>query len=265
MPGTRSTLYGFLPQGANLDDRWGAKLEYRNQLAQDGKYEEALATLRKAAQADTYDPDPHYLAGLCLLDLKRYAEAVKSYETTEALAPGWFHCREDLWLARQLAAATVDRETFLLLRRLEDDNQLGAAEKVRLAEEGLVQSPGLAPLYLCYGQNLQTIGLSQEARAAYLKGLRYCEEPAVRSRLLLNLSMLEAAAWEKRAWLQEAVALKGNLVSAAQAFIMLRHTPITGQLELRTVRQDFAIRLSSGASSREEPAHHHPHWPVRFS
>src|ERR1700683_793102 len=38
MPGARSTLYGFFPQGANLDDRWGAKLEYRNHKIRNRDY-----------------------------------------------------------------------------------------------------------------------------------------------------------------------------------------------------------------------------------
>ena len=199
--------------------------ERGKRLTQSGRYEEGLAALRDAAQADAYDPDPHYQAGLCLLHLRRYREAVRSYEATETLAPGWFHCRAELWLAQQLAAGVVDHETFHTLRVLEDDKKMGSDEKVCLAERALGRADRLAALYLHYGKNLQATQRQIQALAAYRRGLSCSEEPQVRARLLVNLALLDANVTEKRCCLEEAAETKGDLIAAAMAFLILRDMP----------------------------------------
>src|SRR5207248_10873000 len=74
------------------------------QAGSEGRHDEALACFGGAAQADGFDPHARYLAGFALLHLKRYPEAIESYQTAEELAPGWFHVRANLWLAQQLAS-----------------------------------------------------------------------------------------------------------------------------------------------------------------
>src|SRR5271157_13500 len=199
--------------------------ERGKRLTQSGRYEEGLAALRDAAQADAYDPNPHYQAGLCLLHLRRYREAVRSYEATETLAPGWFHCRAELWLAQQLAAGVVDHETFLTLRVLEDDKEMGSDEKVCLAERALGRADRLAVLYLHYGRNLQATQRQIQALAAYRRGLNCSQEPQVRARLLVNLALLDANVTEKRCCLEEVAETKGDLIAAATAFLILRDMP----------------------------------------
>jgi tetratricopeptide (TPR) repeat protein len=100
------------------------------------RWEEALAAFRRAAESDRFDPRPHYLSGLTLLFLKHYAEAVACFETTEALAPGWFHCRADCWLAQQLALGRFEHEAFLALNTLEDGSLL-PEQNIELARQAL--------------------------------------------------------------------------------------------------------------------------------
>src|SRR5207249_3748491 len=117
-----------------------------------------------------------------LLHLQRYVDAVASYEATEELAPGWFHCRTDLWLAQQLVLGNLDHETLLPLHILED-GPMPPEEKVRLAEQALVRTPQLALLHLLRGKNLARLGRPWEAEEAYRQGLACSAEPDVKTRL----------------------------------------------------------------------------------
>jgi tetratricopeptide (TPR) repeat protein len=203
--------------------------EQGKRLIAQGAYEEALRRLREAARADEYDPDPYYHAGLGLLHLERYAEATKSYEATQERAPGWFHCSSMLWLARKLEAGGIHHEDFLAWRTLEDDDEMGAEEKVCLAEQALTATPALAVLHLHYGINLQASGRRDEALAAYRTGLRCCDEPQTRARLLVNLAVLDTNSHDRRVWLEEAAESKADLIAAATAFLFLRDMPLAVQ------------------------------------
>jgi tetratricopeptide (TPR) repeat protein len=186
-----------------------------------GRFEEALGHFREAAAADRFDPHPHYQAGLTLLYLQRYPQAVESYEAAEERAPGWFHCRADLWLARQMVLDRVSHEVFLGWHALQDGPQPPQA-KVRLAEQVLSRAPELALLHLLHGKNLRVCGQEGAAESAYRRGLACAEEPDVRSRLLLELATLVQEPGEKRGLLQEAHNPEGNLIAAATARLMLR-------------------------------------------
>ena len=85
-----------------------------------GRYDEALELCAAASKADPYDPDPKYQEGMMLLELERYNDAARAFESTERLAPGWFHNRSWLWIARQLARGKVQHLEFKLLRVLGD-------------------------------------------------------------------------------------------------------------------------------------------------
>jgi len=67
-------------------------------LGGSGQYSEALTVFREAAAADPFDAHSRYQEGFTLLHLQRYADAADMYRRVEELAPGWFHCRADLWL-----------------------------------------------------------------------------------------------------------------------------------------------------------------------
>ena len=57
-------------------------------------------------------------------------DAAEAYRRTEALAPGWYHCRTDGWLAEQIAGGRVPESAFDLLVLLES---LPAAQKRAIA------------------------------------------------------------------------------------------------------------------------------------
>jgi tetratricopeptide (TPR) repeat protein len=191
-------------------------------LGGDGRHAEAYASFQEAARLDRFDPHSRYLSGLALLHLRRYAEAVAEYEATERLAPGWFNCRADLWLARELARGALDHELFRIVYQLEDA-PLPPPEKVRVAEAALRMAPRLAPLHLFHGHNLDALGASAAAETAYRNGLDCATEPDIRTRLLLALGIASRSAPERAALLAEAAAtVGGNLVSAAMATIALR-------------------------------------------
>src|SRR5262249_44412542 len=173
------------------------------ELAKQGKYDEALSLFRSAAQADCYDPHSRYLQGLALLHLERYTEAVECYESVEELAPGWFHCRADLWLAQELAMGRLDHEAFASLMSLEDA-PAPPADKLKLAESMLSRVPKLAVLHLQYGRTLARLGRRPDAAAAYHKGLSCGEEPDTKTRLLIELALVSESPAEKTRLLQEA-------------------------------------------------------------
>ncbi len=198
-----------------------AATERGEQLGSAGRYDEALEAFRAAAAADPFDPHARYQEGLSLLHLQRYADAVEAYEATEELAPGWFHCRADLWLARQLALGDIGHETFLALHLLEDGG-LPPAEQADLAAQALGRTPDLAPLHLLHGQGLSRLGRTDEAQAAYRRGLASGPEPDTKARLLVELGILVADPAERTQLLREAQAAGGNLVAAASATLALQ-------------------------------------------
>lgn len=193
-------------------------------LATAGEHEPALDLFRDAARADRFDPQPRYLEGLTLLLLERHPQAVEAYEATEELAPGWFHCRSNLWLARRLALGDLEHEAFLALFTLEDGPGT-PKEKHKLARRAVAQWSGFAPLYLELGQIAGALGFQQEAEAAYREGLSHAEEPDVRTRLLVQLAVLTRSEAEKDRLLREAEVLEGNLVAAAMATLFRHRKP----------------------------------------
>ena len=202
--------------------RPAAELTKRGEaLGGSGQHEEALAVLHEAANADPFDPHSRYLEGFTLLHLQRYADAAEVYRRVEELAPGWFNCRADLWLAEQLALGSVPHELFLGLLVLEDGRQ-SPEEKVSLAQKMLARFPDLPNLHFHHGKNLGRIGRTAEAGAAFQRGLECNPEPDVRTRLLVELGVITDDRSKRTKLLTEAVDLKGSLVAAASAALALR-------------------------------------------
>jgi tetratricopeptide (TPR) repeat protein len=191
-------------------------------LGSQGRHDEAYASFKEAARLDPFNPHPRYLSGLTLLHMGRYAEAVAEYEATERLAPGWFNCRADLWAARELERGAIDHNLFQMLYVLEDA-PAPPQEKVRLAEGALRLAPRLAPLHLFHGKNLEQLGATSAAEAAYRNGLDCATEPDIRTRLLVALGIASPSAPQRAELLVEAAAtIGGNLVASAMATIALR-------------------------------------------
>ncbi len=187
-----------------------------------GEYDQALAAFREAARADPYDPHPRFLAGLTLMNLQRAAEAADEYAAAEELAPGWFHCRADLWLAREIALGRLEHRAFLALFVIED-GQFPPEQKVQFADRVLAEIPDFPAIHLHRGRNLAALGRKAEAQEAYRRGLACAAEPDVRTRLLVELAVSHPVGEERTRLLREAVALNGNLVAAATAALCLRN------------------------------------------
>jgi hypothetical protein len=153
--------------------------------------------------------------------LRRYAEAVQSFEETERLAPGWYYCRTYRWLAKELAAKRLAHEVFQGLMALQD-GPMPPKEKVELAETMLAAGVDLALLRLFLAENLRELGRSSEAEAHCRRGLEMAAEPDVKTRVLLELGAFPPLSERKRRYLQEAVGLNGNFAATAGAALALK-------------------------------------------
>jgi tetratricopeptide (TPR) repeat protein len=195
--------------------------ERGQELGSAGRHEEALEAFREAGAADRFDPHSRYLEAFSSLHLGQYAAAADLYRRVEELAPGWFQCRADLWVAEQLVLGRLDDQDFAALHLLED-GPMPPGEKAALAERLLLRRPGLPPALLYLGKNRARAERTADARAALREGLSADPDPDVRTRLLTELGTLTDADPEREALFREAVALNGNLVSAASAALALR-------------------------------------------
>jgi tetratricopeptide (TPR) repeat protein len=192
-------------------------------LGGEGKYLEALGELERAAKLDPFDPEASYLAGLSLLHLERYAEAVESYSRCEDLAPGWFHVHADRWLAERLAHGKLAHATFLLHLEL-TDGSVSPERKLQLASQVLGAAGSLAPFHLERGKAFAALGRQPEAIQAFRDGLDHESDSGTRTRLLVELGS-RVSGPERIQNLEAAVGLNGDLVAAAMARVMLQHAP----------------------------------------
>ena len=201
--------------------RASALVEAGEKLGAAGQLEDALVKFREASQLDPQFAHARYQEGFTLCVLRRYEEAIAAYTATEALAPGWFHCRADLWVAKQLAAGKIDHATFEALRELEDGS--GTPEsKLALADHTIAKAPHVPGLYLERGRALARLGRPDDARAALRAGLAREPDPDIRTRLLVQLAILIEDNAERTKLFEEAVRVDGNLVASATARLALR-------------------------------------------
>lgn len=200
-------------------------VERGRKLASQGKYEEALSLFRDAAKADPLSPQPPFEAAVTLMHLGRTDQAIDEYARTEELAPGWFHCRSEMWLAQQIVVGRYELPAFEVLRVIEDGGLATEAQR-QLAEQALGKWPDLAPLHHLHGRSLRA--QPPLAVKAYRRGLACEEEPDIRTRLLAELGGILDPGEERRRLLEEAVALGGNLVAQATARIVLHFDQTRG-------------------------------------
>lgn len=189
-------------------------------FGREGKFEDALAAFSEAARADAHDPHPRYQSAVTHLHLERYHLAIECYAQAETLAPGWFHVRAHLALAEAAARGAFPHEALELALRVDD----GPPEPAALPriEAALKDAPGLSLLHLARGRILRARN-DREAGPALRLGLRAAQDEDVRSRLLLELAALSGDQGERRALLEEAAGVEGNLVAAATARLLLRN------------------------------------------
>jgi tetratricopeptide (TPR) repeat protein len=188
--------------------------------ASQGRFEAALKLFQQAAEADPYDPQCRYQAGLTLLYLGRYAEAVSAYDATEERAPSWFHCRSNAWLARQMVKGKVSQEMFQLWH-VAEDGPLNPEQKLNVADRALKLSPDLALLHHLRGKSLRALNQASAAESAYREGLACAAEPDIQTRLLVDLAAVISDPAERHQLLEQAVALNGNILASATARIVL--------------------------------------------
>ncbi|MGB7346345.1 MAG: tetratricopeptide repeat protein [Pirellulaceae bacterium] len=185
-----------------------------NKLAEAGQYAEAMEKYHEASDVDPHDPDPVYQSGMCLMELGAYAKAREAFEEVERLAPGWFRCRSDRWLADGMDQGLISVDQFQLLRIL-DDGGLNQPKAKEIAERAVAEFPDFAPFFWLLGNACRE---SKQAIEAYRKGLEVVEEPDLESRLLCSLAgQLPADSPERSELVDRALTLKGSLVSLATA------------------------------------------------
>lgn len=198
-------------------------IDQGSQYGSGGAYEQALACFQEAAKIDPHHPQPHYMGALTMIHLRRYREAVASYEKVESLAPGWFHCRADLAVARALTEGRLDHETFRALEELEGTSNPDS--RLKLASDALSRAPDLAVLHLHKGRALLELKQTDDAKASYERGLAGADDEDVKTRLLVELAGCTRDPLRRTQLLEEAISASGNLVAAAMAKVMLRAAP----------------------------------------
>jgi len=191
--------------------------EQGNQLASSGQSSDALEKYYEAMEVDPHDPDPVYQSATCLLELGAYGKAREASEEVERLAPGWFRCRTDRWLAEGLENGTISDEEFRVARALEDGG-LDVTQATSIAEQAIERFPDFAPLHLLFGDLCRNGGDETGAVAAYRRGLALVEEPDLESRLLCALAgTLPSELPERKELVERAIELEGGLVAHATA------------------------------------------------
>jgi tetratricopeptide (TPR) repeat protein len=189
-------------------------------LASSGNLADALEKFHQATEIDRHDPDPVYQSGVCLLEMGAYGKAREAFEEVERIAPAWFRCRSDRWLAASLEDGTVTDEEFRVLRVLEDGG-LPQAEAIEIAKHAVKRYASFAPLYLILGDLHRNQDDNARAGACYRKGLELVTEPDLESRLLCAAaSPLPKESTERAELVRRALSLKGNLVARSTAALM---------------------------------------------
>jgi tetratricopeptide (TPR) repeat protein len=191
-----------------------------NELASSGRLADALEKYQAAADTDPHDPDPVFQSGVCLLEMGAYSKAREAFEDVERLAPGWFRCRTDRWLAASLEEGAVSDEEFRVMRALED-GRLPSGKAMELAKQAVSKSSDFAPLYLILGDLHRGRDDGAQALACYRKGLEHVAEPDLESRLLCaTAGLLPKESAERAKLVRRALSLKGSLVAQATAALM---------------------------------------------
>ena len=141
----------------------------------------------------------------------------------ERLAPGWFRCRFDRWLAEKLDTGEVSDTEFRLVRLLED-GRLPPDQAKPIAFKAVADYPQFAPFYLFLGDIHRDLGDKVNAVARYRKGLELVSEPDLETRLLCALAgTLPEESPERQEFVKRTINLKGSLVAKAiTAFIPVK-------------------------------------------
>jgi tetratricopeptide (TPR) repeat protein len=198
------------------------EFERGRQLGSAGELAEAADAFRRAAELDGKSPGPCYELGFTLALMGRFEGAVEAYDRTEALAPGWFHCREGRYIAQLFAEGSLPTELFGVLVELQDGAS-EPADKLAMADAALGDHPDLSLLHLHRGIALSQLERSKEAADAFRRGLEATRRnAAIETRLFSRLAAVCDDATERNHALDAAIERDGDRVSAAMARLMRR-------------------------------------------
>jgi tetratricopeptide (TPR) repeat protein len=189
-----------------------------------GRMGEALRGFAEARALDPFDPNPVYQAGIALLDTGDAAAAVQALDETERLAPGWFYCRRYAWLAQEVVDGRLSPVVAAVAIRV-DDGSTDPAQRLSLLQSVRAAAGAVGMLDLYAGDALLQLGRDSDAAAAYRRGLTSVRDEDTRSALLLAVARSSGDPAERRGLLNEALALRGHLVSQAWARLHLELGP----------------------------------------
>jgi tetratricopeptide (TPR) repeat protein len=160
---------------------------------------------------------------MCLMEMGLYAKAREAYDEVERLAPGWFRCRFDRWLAEKLETGEVSDNEFRLVRLLEDGG-LPPEKAKPIALKAVADNAQFAPFHLFLGDIHRSQGDNNSAITCYRNGLERAGEPDLQSRLFCALAgTLPLDSPERPNLVKRAVNLNGSLIAKAMtAFIQFR-------------------------------------------
>jgi tetratricopeptide (TPR) repeat protein len=191
-----------------------------NELAAKGQLADALERYQAARELDPYDPDPDYQSGVCLMDLGAFSQAKQRFEEVERLAPGWFRCRFDHWLAQAIEDGRASEDEYRLLRLL-DDGGLSAGQAKSVVQNAIEMHPHFAPFRLILGDLFRKEEENEKALDSYRTGLALVTEPDLESRLLCaTAAVLPNTSLERQQFIERAQSIPGSLVAKAMATLI---------------------------------------------
>ena len=161
---------------AKSPDEWLAQMQWGSLLAQQGRFDEALASLVRASEANPRSPRPHNLRGVVLRSQGRFDEALAAHREAGRLDPGDFRAYQEAAAAAEAQGEFARAAEFWAAahERLPDERFL--------LEQGRVRERAGAPD--------EALRLYREAAAG---NARYAEPRAALGQLLLRSGRPDAA------------------------------------------------------------------------
>jgi hypothetical protein len=120
----------------------------------------------------------------------------------------------------KIRARTLDASVVGVIRELKDGPRTPRA-KIALATAALERFSGVARIHHGLGKAHFAVEEVDEARAAWRRALELADNPGIQTRALTDLGATAVDPMQGHRWLHQAVDLAGDLVSAAQARVML--------------------------------------------